>query len=239
DVVTYPSAFAQKLCEACLAPGKGVIWDNGVRLPGADYAKKRAARQAADQRLVFGYVGGPSRIKGWPIIHDAFSGLGREDVKGIVVDGSLDGSWWRDRSLEGLSGTWSVWPRYDQADMDAFYAEIDVLLFLSQWKETFGLSIREAVARGIHVVQTDSGGTVEHPAANPNLFLKLGEGADIVRARIIDILDNGPSVQRPFRVVSQSDQAASFLGLAKSVTGADKAKRGDRKDKGPGPMIAA
>lgn len=240
DVVTYPSVFARDLCEASgLAAGKGIIWENGVRLPGKDFEEKRAARRAADARVTFGYVGGPSRIKGWPIIHDTFAGLGRDDVKGIVVDGSLDGSWWRDVSLDGLSGSWSVFPRFGQAEMDDFYAEIDVLLFMSQWKETFGLSIREAVARGIQVIQTDSGGTVEHRAAIPNRFLKIGDGPDVLRNRIIDVLDHGPDVETPVEVVSQSDQAAAFIELAESVlSGAKFGSTGDGTEQ-IDPMIAA
>lgn len=240
DVVTYPSDFARNLCEASgLATGKGVIWENGIRLPGTDFQEKRAARKAADPRLTFGYVGGPSRIKGWPIIHDAFAGLGRDDVKGLVVDGSLDGSWWRDVSLAGLSGSWSVFPRFDQAAMDDFYAEIDVLLFLSQWKETFGLSIREAAARGIQVIQTDSGGTVEHSAAIPNRFLKIGDGPDVLRNQIIDVLDHGPHVQTPVDVVSQSDQAAAFMELAEGVLGSTNSMSSGGGTERPGPMIAA
>ncbi|MEL7461385.1 MAG: glycosyltransferase [Pseudomonadota bacterium] len=241
DVVTYPSVFAHDLCVASgLAPGKGVIWENGVRLPGEDFFERRAARRAADPRVVFGYVGGPSRIKGWPMIHDAFAGLGREDVKGLVVDGSLDGSWWKDIPLDGLSGSWAVWPRYDQDSMDAFYAEIDVLLFMSQWKETFGLSIREAVARGIQVIQTDSGGTVEHQAANPNTLLKIGDRPEILRYRVVDVLENGPYVQDPCAVTSQSDQAAAFMVLAEKVLAArDAGRSNDRRNGRSGPMIAA
>jgi glycosyltransferase involved in cell wall biosynthesis len=45
--------------------------------------------------------------------------------------------------------------------MDAFFSEIDVLLFPSQWKESFGLSVREALARDVWVIATDAGGVVE------------------------------------------------------------------------------
>ena len=218
DLVTYPSRFAQELCEASgLAPGKGVVWENGVRLPDADFFQRQAARRAADPTVVFGFVGGPSRIKGWPVIHDAFAGLGRSDLKGLVVDGSLDGSWWRDRSLGAMAGHWSVHPRYDQLTMDAFFAKIDVLLFLSQWKETYGLTIREAIARGVHVIQTDSGGTVEHAAARPEQMLRIGDGPVVLQREVERVLDAGPPWPEPAPVVSQSEQAARFLAMARSV----------------------
>ena len=45
--------------------------------------------------------------------------------------------------------------------MDDFFAGIDVLLFPSQWKESFGLTVREALARDIWVIATDCGAPVE------------------------------------------------------------------------------
>lgn len=240
DLVTYPSVFARDLCETSgLAPSKGIVWENGVRLPGHDFFERRAARRSTDPRVVFGFVGGPSRIKGWPIIHEAFAGLERDDFKGLVVEGSMDGSWWRDRPLEALSGSWSVWPRYDQASMDAFYSEIDVLLFMSQWKETYGLTIREAISRGIHVIQTDSGGTVEHNALDPNSLLSIGDGGDLLRQRVVEALDQGHRDCAPVGVVSQSDQAAAFLHLAEDLLKRPRSKPNGPSDGLSGPMAAA
>ena len=36
-----------------------------------------------------------------------------------------------------------------------------MLLFPSQWKESFGLTVREALLRDVWVIATDGGGTVE------------------------------------------------------------------------------
>lgn len=234
DVVTYPSRFARDLCTASgFAPERAVIWENGVRPPGPDFFMRQAARRAADPRPVFGFVGGPSRMKGWPLVHDAFAMLDREGFRGLVVEGSLDGSWWRDRSLDALAGEWSVHPRYDQASMDDFFAEIDVLLFLSQWKETYGLTIREALARGIRVIQTDSGGTVEHPAADSARMLAIGDRPDRLRKEIEGVLDTPGDWPAPIQVVSQSDQAAAFVDIANNLLGRETSQpvteRADRK----------
>jgi len=218
DVVTYPSRYARDLCTASgLAPDRGVIWENGVRLPGPDFFAAQAARRRSDPRLVFGFVGGPSRIKGWPIIHDAFAGLGRDDFRGLVVDGSLDGSWWRDRSLAAMAGDWSVHPRYDQAALDGFFSKIDVLLFTSQWKETFGLTIREAISRGIRVIQTDSGGTVEHDAVDRTGLLDIGDGPERLRHEVRRVLERPGDHPAPVAVTSHSDQAAAFMKIARSL----------------------
>ncbi|MBT8475894.1 MAG: glycosyltransferase [Alphaproteobacteria bacterium] len=219
--VTYPSRFARALCEASgLAPGRGVVWSNGVRAPGPDFAALQAARRARDPRPVFGFVGGPSAMKGWPLIQSAFSGAGRSDFRGLLVDGSMDGSWWTGRNIAALRGDWAVCPRFDQAGMDAFYAEIDVLLFLSQWKETFGLTIREALARGIRVIQTDSGGTMEHGVREGVEVVPMGCDPAILRGAVDRMLDD-PSPMAPVAMHDVGAQAREFLGLAQRVLGAD------------------
>lgn len=54
----------------------------------------------------------------------------------------------------------------------AFFDDIDVLLFPSQWKESFGLTVREALAWNVWVIATDAGGVVED--------LVNGENASII-----------------------------------------------------------
>ncbi|MEL7344445.1 MAG: glycosyltransferase, partial [Pseudomonadota bacterium] len=175
DLITYPSQFAKDLSEASgFGLGRGMVLENGIRPPSRAFFENQAARRAKDDRLVFGFVGGPSRIKGWPLIHQAFAGLGRSDFKGWLVEGSRDGSWWDTVDFSAMKGEWAVHPRFEQDSMDAFYARIDVLLFMSQWKETFGLTIREALSRGIKVIQTDSGGTTEHGATEGVKILPMG-----------------------------------------------------------------
>lgn len=219
DVITYPSHFALDLCEASgLAPGSGVVWENGVSMPGPDFAHKQAARRARDGRLSFGFIGGPSQIKGWPIIRSAFKKLDRPDFSVTLVDGSRDGSWWRGHDFSDLPGDWRVVPRFEQDGIDEFYAQIDVLLFMSQWKETFGLSIREALARGIHVIQTDSGGTTEHGAADPAALIPIGAGADALLPQLESAL-SGNLAQEPRPVTSFEDQAAAFEALIAPLIG--------------------
>ncbi|MCB2117468.1 MAG: glycosyltransferase [Rhodobacteraceae bacterium] len=215
DLVTYPSSFARRLCEdSGLAAGKGVVWENGTLPPGPDFAAKRAARKADDRRVAFGFVGGPSPIKGWPIIQDTFRSIGRDDFVGHLVDASLDGSWYTPAKYAGMRGDWRVHPRYDSATIDDFYAKIDVLLFLSQWKETFGLTIREALARGVHVVQTDGGGTIEHPGRDRVSLMQIGDGAETLRPLVNSLIDAPPAPDMaPLVFPSYDDQASQLLRL--------------------------
>lgn len=216
--VTYPSQFARDLSVASgFAPGTSVVWENGVRLPEPGFFDAQSARRDADPRLVFGFVGGPSQIKGWPLIKEAFASLNRDDFKVIVVDGSLDGSWWSGQNLDDLPGEWSVHPRFEQPQMDVFYSKIDVLLFMSQWKETFGLAIRESLARGIGVMQTDSGGTTEHPAAQAERLIPIGADAAALKAQIEAALAQHPDFAPVHPVASYADQAAALDALITEV----------------------
>ena len=214
DLITYPSQFARDLALKSGFKGRAdAVLGNGVHGPSAGFDAKVLARRAADPRLVFGYVGGPSPIKGWSVMRRAFEGLGRDDFAGILVDGSINKSWYKGRPQKAMKGDWRIAPRFAQTDMGDFYAQIDVLLFLSQWKETFGLTIREALARGIKVIQTDSGGTVEYDGAKPDEMLKIGDGPEVLQKHLNDILDAPERGQAPIKVASYSDQAAEFMRL--------------------------
>ncbi|GGX70557.1 hypothetical protein GCM10007385_44500 [Tateyamaria omphalii] len=216
--VTYPSAFARDLSVSSgFAPDHSVVWENGVRLPGDDFAEAQLARRAKDKRLTFGFLGGPSQIKGWPTMREAFKSLNREDFRVFVVDGSMDGSWWSNQSLSDLPGEWEVYPRFSQHQMDAFYAQIDVVLFMSQWKETFGLAIREALARGISIIQTDSGGTVEHGTVPESELIPIGAKPSVLAERLDAVLRAHPAFPEPVKVQSYDAQAEDFAALVETV----------------------
>lgn len=220
EIVTYPSHFAKDLCEnSGFAPGRGVVWENGVRLPAKGFAALQNERRKQDNRLVFGFVGGPSQIKGWPIIKDAIAGLSETNFRVVVVDGSVDGTWWQGHDFSALPGEWHVQPKFSQDDMDGFYAKIDVLLFMSQWKETFGLVIREALARGIRVIQTDSGGSTEHGHIAPDKLIPIGPDPAPLRRQISDAIAAHPAPMQPFEVADFESQAAALELLIAQILG--------------------
>lgn len=214
DVITFPSQFAHDLSTASgLSAPRLAVWENGVRLPGPAFFEAQAERRAGNDQLVFGHIGGPSQIKGWPVVKSTFETLERSDFAGLLVEATLDGNWWRGQDISKMKGDWSVHPRFDQNNMDAFYAKIDVLLFLSQWKETFGLAIREALARGIRVIQTDSGGTAEWNGADRSDMLQIGDGPKQLHAALKREFDRADQHPAPRPVASYADQAKAFLKL--------------------------
>ncbi|MCP5037503.1 MAG: glycosyltransferase family 4 protein [Rhodobacteraceae bacterium] len=211
DIITHPSHFARDLNERSgLTARKSIVWTNGIRLPSPGFFNQQATRRKGAERLSFGFIGGPSQIKGWPIIRKAFAGLERDDFDVHLVEGSLDESWWKGLDTNSLPGHWKVWPRFEQAKMDDLFSNIDVLLYPSQWRETFGLSIREAIARGIRVIQTDSGGTTEHPLAYRERMLQIGDGPEVLRNELERVLDRSTEHPDPVEVTSFNDQAAEI-----------------------------
>jgi glycosyltransferase involved in cell wall biosynthesis len=153
----FPSDFHRDLHLANgIDPHSAVVNRNGVRWP----ARPRPPRQAGVLR--FGYVGGNDGVKGIHLIREAFEKLARTDFSLTLTDNTtnmglstMHTNGWK------IRGELHIIPAYRQDTMDDFFESIDVLLFPSQWKESFGLTVREALIRDVWVIATDGGGTVE------------------------------------------------------------------------------
>ncbi|MDO8882904.1 glycosyltransferase [Pseudotabrizicola sp.] len=224
DLITYPTHFAMDLClrSGLGDPSRSVVLENGIKPPGPDFAAKQAAHRAAGKPFTFGYLGGPSDAKGWPMLRRAMLELGRDDFEFHIVNGSPWSNWWDGHDLSKLHGTTRIIPRFSQDRIDDFFAGIDCLLFLSQWKETFGLTIREAISRGIRVIQTDSGGTVDHPMADPLRLIPLGQQTNRLKAELIRVLDTPDAHPAPVAVHTYRQQSDALVRLAQSVMTAAK-----------------
>ena len=170
DLLLYPSAFHRDLHVASgLDPNKSRVNRNGITLPAADFGEKQGARRGGGRDTVFGFTGGPGEIKGAPLIVQAFEQYPRENYLLKVVDSAQNlGTTWRSAEEWRAKARIEFVPAYTQQTMDDFFAGIDVLLFPSQWKESFGLTVREALARDIWVIATDCGAPVEDIVAGEN-----------------------------------------------------------------------
>ena len=143
---------------------------NGIRFPASGYKKEHG------EKIRFAYVGGNADHKGYSFIKKILETLDREDYTLVLVDlerkhgyNSIFESDW------DIKGELVISNGYENTieDMDRFYADIDVLLFPSQCKESFGLTVREALVRDVWVISTDAGGVTED--------IKEGENGNIVR----------------------------------------------------------
>ena len=158
DTLLFPSEFHRQLH---LANGLGaercVLNRNGIVPPNPGFSKKPDPMG----RVRFGFVGGPGPIKGGRQIVQAFNAIEATNYELKVVDAAKNsGGTWTFHDWV-IPGKMTVAPPYTRRTMDEFFGGLDVLLFPSQWKESFGLTVREAFARDVWVIATDAGGVVE------------------------------------------------------------------------------
>lgn len=163
-----------------LSPGSVGVSRNGIRRP----SRSRAARRPGTTPR-FGFVGGNEAIKGFHLLRQAFEVLASDDWKLVLVDNTLNlGFSSIDVSSWNVSGMIEVVPAYTQDDLDGFFDRIDVLLFPSQWKESYGLTVREALARDVWVIATAPGGQSEDivDGVNGRLISLDGRASGMVAA---------------------------------------------------------
>ncbi|WP_170211039.1 glycosyltransferase [Neokomagataea tanensis] len=140
-----------------ILPEQIVVNKNGFTWP-----KRPKKKRAAGERVRFAYVGGTEEIKGFSLLKKASEKIENSDWSLTLVDNKLNLGY---RSIYEkdwtITGNLHVRPGYSQSELDAFYDDVDVLLFPSQWKESYGLTVREALARDVWVITTAPGGQAE------------------------------------------------------------------------------
>ncbi len=158
SLVLAPSDFQRKLyVNNGVMPNKARTWKNGVNPP-----KIKASIKNVEDKIRFGYVGGNGPLKGLNLILKAFKHISQSNYELIIVDNTqnLGYSSFGKKQKEFPPQTKLV-PAYTQENIDKFFEGIDVLLFPSQIKESFGLTVREALIRNVWVISTDAGGAAE------------------------------------------------------------------------------
>ena len=231
DKLLAPSAFQRSLyVDNDFPADKVVVNKNGIRLP-TNRLKKRPRE---DGKVVFAFIGGPGSIKGGELIIKAFNALNRHDQYVIyVVDAAQNaGTTWKNTDYWRIPGKIKFVPPYQQEVIDEFFAQVDILLFPSQWKESFGLTVREALTRNVWVIATDAGGVTEdmHDGINGTIIPLDGDYVPLTYA-IQSCLDRGSAFwmqyENPFRneirgfhdQAKEIDQIFKALLLAKCHTG--------------------
>lgn len=155
DVILAPSLFTSEVYKS-----EGFdnvrLNKNGVAAPSSERVRH------PHQPLKFGYVGGNTNIKGFHLIKKVFSSIPASQACLVIVDNTLNLGFpsFSPDDLDGINSV-EVVPAFTQAEIDDFYAGIDVLLYPTQSKESFGLTVREALIRDVWVITSDAGGAAE------------------------------------------------------------------------------
>ncbi|MCD9557547.1 glycosyltransferase [Photobacterium carnosum] len=162
-----PSQFFADLHNVNEVSDKKVICNkNGINLP------LKMVSKSISNKIRFGYVGGNTPIKGIHLILEAFKNIKDNDVELIIVDNLINlGSRSFSECMVSDIPNCKIVPAYNQDSIDEFFSEIDVLLFPTQWKESFGLTVREAISRNVWVIATDAGGVVEDIVIDGNGYV--------------------------------------------------------------------
>ena len=161
DCYLFPSDYFRQLGITNGLPAEKCQTNkNGIVKPSPNFYKQHIKNK--DLRLRFGFAGGPGPNKGAMQILGALRSLERTDYELVIVDAAQNaGHSWRHYLDWTVPGKLTFHPAYSSETMDEFFSKIDVLLFPSQWKESFGLTVREALARNIWVIATNAGGVAE------------------------------------------------------------------------------
>ncbi len=204
-----PSDYFKKLhMQNGLSDEQIFVNKNGVKFPFPTFTRKPS------DHIRFGYVGGSTPIKGYDLVREAFSALPECGIELVMVDNTLN-SGYSSVNLKGLAphNPVRVVPAYTQDSIDEFFSGIDVLLFPSQWKESFGLTVREALLRDIWVIATDSGGAVEDLIEGENgNIIPISPDSSHLRAAMEKVIDNRAALSS--YVNPYKDRIQSFDGQA-------------------------
>ncbi|MEP5765006.1 MAG: glycosyltransferase family 4 protein [Halieaceae bacterium] len=215
DLVLAPSQFQRELYVANGIPAdRCLVNGNGISAPRP---LQSALRREGD-KLVLGFIGGPGPLKGSGVIIQALNELPEYSNYTLqVVDAAQNiGVSWQDHGLWRVPGDVVFHPAYDQSTMDEFFAKIDVLLFPSQWKESFGLTVREALARDVWVIACSEGGVGEAIVDGENgVLIPMTSRSEPLREAICSCLqqvEKTRSHQNPHksRIKHFGDQAAEL-----------------------------
>jgi glycosyltransferase involved in cell wall biosynthesis len=201
-----------------LDPSRVLVNHNGVRFPD------RPRKRPPGDKIRFGFVGGISHLKGYHLIQDAFRAVTASNYELVLVDNTLKlGFRSIDQAEWQIAGTLRVVPAYRQEELDAFFDGIDVLLFPSQWKESFGLIVAEALARDVWVIVTEGGGAAEFVVDGENgSLIPLRNDKRPLQAAVEALLANPEPLFRhvnPYksRLCSHAEQAEELHRMLQSA----------------------
>lgn len=209
DCLFFPSEFQMQLFLANgFDPERCFVNRNGILVPPEGYKKLTSPNET--HKVRFGFVGGPGPIKGFDLVKEAFLKLERSDYELVIVDaGQNINTTWRYEFDINIRGKITIFPAYSQDTIDDFFGTIDVLLFPSMWKESFGLTVREALARNVWVIASNGGGTVEDciHGENSTIIPMLNDSQYLYEAITQTFNQNWAAYRNPHLVALQNINA--------------------------------
>lgn len=192
DLFLAPSEFLRQRFVQC-----GVHADKIVCARYGMRPFSRATRQESPGRVRFGYIGALHAHKGIELLLAAFQGLGDRatlHIHGSAFGSPISESYWRRISAAPSDGV-VFHGAYDNANIGAILAALDVVVVPSLWFENSPLTIQEAFIGGVPVVTANQGGMAELVRDGVDgLHFKLGDAADL-RAKLAYLADRPERIE--------------------------------------------
>ncbi|QXD23398.1 glycosyltransferase family 4 protein [Opitutia bacterium ISCC 51] len=157
-----------------------------------------------DKREIFGFCGRPEKEKGLDLALEAIRELAMDDAEvRLLVASDLKGSSYGRAIFKHiqndsvLKDCVSLLGQVPHADLHkTFYSQIGTLLFPSIWQEPFALTVLEAMASGVLVIASSTGGTPEVVEPATGYLFDPEVSGDLTRVcRISQVADAG-DIQR-------------------------------------------
>jgi glycogen(starch) synthase len=189
----FVSEFVKKrTIDAGLSCEKGLVIPWGVDTNAFQFKEKPGKHM----RLL--YVGQVVPHKGIITALEAFHKMrqqeGLEDTRLRIVGGTVLPN--HERALRdvikryGLENYVRLEGECRKEQLPEIYAENDILIFPSIWEEPFSITVLEAMASGLAVVATNTGGTSEILVDNVNAQIFPKEDADCCADKTIQLIKN-------------------------------------------------
>lgn len=136
------------------------------------FANKEKSRSS---RIRFGFFGGRELVKGYFFMKKVMQSYNPSDYELVLIDTASRGES-GPISNDGWGDNVTILGYTEHEKMADVYRSIDVLLFPSFCKESFGLMVREAVANDVFVISSECGGPAEAIVPGKNgLVFPMGD----------------------------------------------------------------
>lgn len=221
SLLLAPSAFQRDLYVANgFSPAKVRVNRNGVDVP-----ERPLQRPPKQGPVRFAYLGGKAHHKGYFWLGDVFAKVSSTNFELHVVDIHRKfGESPISASDFSFADKVKIREPFEKDAINDFFVGIDVLLMPSLWKESFGLTVREALSRDVWVITADAGALGEDivDGVNGNL-VPMGD-ARAFAARVEEAIarfDGKTTFRNPYRdsIRGYPEQASELLAFLEEVAG--------------------
>ena len=234
-VIGVSEFVTNEYVKACRIPVKAHTLKNAVDTSKFNKETACEERKALREKLglseedfVILYVGRIIKVKGVLELMEAVVGLEDKHIKLMIMGSANSGKWTfssYERKVKRLSGKHKDRIRFtgyvDNSEVYKYAAAADIQCVPSLWEEAAGLVILEAMAEGLPLIVTKSGGVTEYVDDSTALIIEKENVTENLKRAILYMKEN-PEVRRQMsengKIQSQKyDEQVYYTDFVKTV----------------------